>query len=257
MKGPGRICTVPGCDTPIVARGLCRKHYSASRRGRLDATPTPQVGSPSGFGRFGVVDRDEDTITCHECGARLSTLWPHLAKEHGLTVAAYRRRHGLPHTVGLVSLARSRALSEQAKANIGSPGWRRLEQARDPVSASHSRQPEDLNTPAVRRWSSEQAGRLNAAARGSGAWHPCVVCGTPLQGKAKTCSKDCARVLQRDNAQRRKTPRLPDELAAQVRADQALVPTLLAQGWSRAAIAEALGRSAAWMTQHYPKNPTR
>lgn len=30
-----KICTVAGCDRPVVGRGLCQKHYSVIRRAEL------------------------------------------------------------------------------------------------------------------------------------------------------------------------------------------------------------------------------
>lgn len=45
----------------------------------------------SGFGTLGVVDRDEDTVGCHECGRRFRMLVQHLRLAHEMTVAEYRR----------------------------------------------------------------------------------------------------------------------------------------------------------------------
>ena len=85
----------------------------------------------SGFGTLGVVDRDEDTVGCHECGRRFRMLVQHLRLAHEMTVAEYRRLHQLPATVPLTCLSTSELISAQSTARVGSPKWVRFERARD------------------------------------------------------------------------------------------------------------------------------
>ena len=73
----------------------------------------------SGFGTLGVVDRDEDTVGCHECGRRFRMLVQHLRLAHEMTVAEYRRLHQLPATVPLYYL-KAVAVKPRKRAGIGS-----------------------------------------------------------------------------------------------------------------------------------------
>ena len=130
------LCSV--CGEAAIAVGLCQRHYSQQGRGTL-APDGPAVGSPSGFGCYGVIDRDEDTILCHECGRRLAALGYHISRAHGMTVTQYRTKHGLKRGVGLVAEGVARDRSQQAVSRVGSPAWQRLEAARDPAAAAHSR----------------------------------------------------------------------------------------------------------------------
>lgn len=89
------------------------------------------VGDPDGFGRFGILDRDEDTVVCHECGRGFRMLVQHLRQAHGTSVADYRRAHGLPATLPLTCLDTSRTIGRQSKARVGTDSWRTFEEARD------------------------------------------------------------------------------------------------------------------------------
>ena len=115
----------------------------------------------SGFGTLGVVDRDEDTVGCHECGRRFRMLVQHLRLAHEMTVAEYRRLHQLPATVPLTCLSTSELISAQSTARVGSPKWVRFERARDrtlpasQVAASHASQHKALGG----RMLSAEAGR--------------------------------------------------------------------------------------------------
>lgn len=80
-QGGAVICSE--CGEVALAVGLCPRHYSQQRRGTL-APDGPTVGSPSGFGRYGVIDRDEDSILCHECGKRLAALGYHIRRVHDM-----------------------------------------------------------------------------------------------------------------------------------------------------------------------------
>lgn len=37
-KAGPKLCAIPGCKRPHVARGYCANHYQAARRGRLEHT---------------------------------------------------------------------------------------------------------------------------------------------------------------------------------------------------------------------------
>lgn len=55
-----------------------------------------QVGDPDGYGRYGLIDEDDDGLLCHECGNRYRHLATHIAMGHKMRVADYRQEHGLP-----------------------------------------------------------------------------------------------------------------------------------------------------------------
>ena len=254
------VCSQPKCDAPVVARGLCQRHYSQERRGRLGMDAEPKPGDPSGLGRYGVIDRDEDSIACHECGERLVMLGPHLRRAHEMTVAEYRAEHGLPRTVGLVSLGEARALSERASERVGSPGWQRFEARRDPLAASQSRDEDAFRAPALVAHATEAGRTLSAAQRGTGAVKTCPACGGEYRGRRRTCSRACARrvIVETARAQPRPRDLTPDE-AVQLRAAIGdlgpMVRRLQAAGVSSQSIARSLGRSPSWVSERWPKRP--
>ena len=237
------------CDAKAIALGLCRRHYSQQRRhGTAEEDASPEIGSPSGHGQWGIIDRDETSIGCHECGARVVRLGAHLGV-HGMSVAEYRVAHGLPRSVGLVSLGEARLMSERALARVGSPGWQRLEAARDPQMAAASRDAAALRAPAVVRHAAAQATKMAAESRGSGRVKECPVCGAGFRGRNRTCGAGCAAVWRR----RDRAPRIPKAEVAALRADPSrLVPVWLDQGFSRVRIAEALGVDPTWVYRRWP-----
>lgn len=244
------------CEAVAVARGLCRRHYSQQRRGRL-APDGPQSGDPSGFGRYGVIDRDEWAIACHECGAQFPRLAAHLTRDHGMTVAQYRARHGLPRTVGLVSEHVSRTLSEEATARVGSPGWQRLEAKRDPAMASSARGPEALRAPAVRQHAADLGRELADRQRGAGADRTCPACGRLYRGRRRACSDACASILRANGARsqpraRAATDSEVEQLRAATRDPGPVVRRLQAAGVSSRSIAAAFGRAPSWVSTRWP-----
>jgi hypothetical protein len=155
----GENCQVPGCGTKPVARGLCLTHYR--RRWRGKPVSDRQVGEPDGYGRWGILDADEEGVLCHECGRRLQALSYHLKAAHGMTADRYRDAHGLPRSTPLVSPEISRILSASARARIGSQAWHRLEDTRDPQTASRAR--DDAVWDAVSRSARQHRPRTGAA----------------------------------------------------------------------------------------------
>lgn len=128
-------CTVAGCDREAVAHGLCGRHYGRLRDGR-PIEDARSVGSPSGHGRWGLLDHDgDDRVMCHECGGWFRSLASHIWQAHGMSAADYRSAHGLARGTALVCRSMSAARSRQAAARVGTEAWRRLEAARDPAAA--------------------------------------------------------------------------------------------------------------------------
>lgn len=66
----------------------------------------PPIGSPSGVGRWGILDIDEDgRLACHECGRTYLALGVHIAMTHEMTARDYRLAHGLTMSTPLVAEA--------------------------------------------------------------------------------------------------------------------------------------------------------
>ena len=103
-------CVAFGCTTE-TAGWLCVFHARRLRRGLgLPTAGDPRVGDPSGHGVWGVVERSEDGVMCHECGQRFARLGVHLARAHELTVRRYRDRHGIAdeESLAIASVGRPR-----------------------------------------------------------------------------------------------------------------------------------------------------
>ena len=75
-------------------------HYKRQRAGRPLVDDRPEVGSPSGHGRYGLMDHDDESIMCHECGEWVGSVGSHL-RRHEMTAREYRARHGIPAGVPL------------------------------------------------------------------------------------------------------------------------------------------------------------
>ena len=117
-------------------------HYKRARAGRplMDG---PEVGSPDGHGRYGILDDDGDRVMCHECGRWYAKLAAHAAV-HGLSARQYKLRHGLPLSRSLSPSKLREARSRAASDRVGSQGWQRLEKARNPARAAQARDPESF-----------------------------------------------------------------------------------------------------------------
>lgn len=253
-------CTVASCGRAPVARGMCMSHYKQWRRTGEVPEPQREIGSPSGHGQWGILERTEDGVLCHECGQWRESIGAHLAA-HDMTAAEYRQRHGLARMQPLVSLRLSREQSERARSRLGSPAWQRLEEARDPAGAAAAR--ESLHDPAP-------AVRAARSARGAATPPPprerrariCTACGgeIPAGERRRTCSDECrlrrmraARVAQRRHGE---LTEAESELLQSARSGAALdelVRSLQARGASSAAIGRALGRTPRWMSDRYPR----
>lgn len=96
-----------------------------------------QVGDPDGYGHYGVLDVDEDGCLCVDCGWRGLHLGLHVFKAHGMRAAAYKQKHGLRRSRGLVAESTRRAQSANAAARY--PTNLPLQESRDPAAASAAR----------------------------------------------------------------------------------------------------------------------
>lgn len=72
----------------------------------------PAYGSPDGHGRYGILDREDGRVLCHECGRWWQHLATHLAQGHRIRAADYRLAHGLSTGTALVGSQVRDALSE-------------------------------------------------------------------------------------------------------------------------------------------------
>lgn len=123
---------------------------------------TLAYGAADGYGRYGVLDHDEDGLPiCHECGTSWRQLATHARYAHGLTAREYRARHGLGDRTRLVSRDVSEALSEVWKWHEAEHR-RRLDATRDPERAARS--PRSGAIPG-RPWAPEVRAKRQAAGR--------------------------------------------------------------------------------------------
>ena len=148
-------CRAPGCDRQPVALGLCLMHYKRHRAGR--DLSEPEVGDPSGHGRYGVLDTDGRRLMCHECGGWYRSVGSHVTRSHGMTARDYKIRHGLPLGTALVAPDLSELHSSNAAGRVGGAGWQRLEAKRDPSAAAAARDEEALRKRGPRRGPSPAA----------------------------------------------------------------------------------------------------
>lgn len=196
-------CRTPGCDRDAVAKGRCLMHYKQARKGTLQIG-VPEVGAPSGHGQYGILDADDTTVLCHECGKRFRSVASHI-RTHEMTAAEYKRRHGLPRTTALMSGAVRQIHSEGAKTRVGSEAWQRLEAKRDPTMASHSRDPDTfLLRGADRARQSETAAKTARKITPRPARvQTCTSCGKEFQQakSAKTCGAELCILVSQYEAQ--------------------------------------------------------
>lgn len=260
MTGPR--CRAWRCEKASAALGFCMRHYKQHRRGLDPTRPRPEIGDQIDEGTYGVLETSEDgeLVRCHICGRWFRSVGSHAAMAHGVDSRTYRERYGLPRLSPLISPALSRARSEGAKSRVGSAGWARFEEARDPQAASDAR---DFTNPSPVT-ARGRAGRVAAVTpRVEAAKWFCEVCGAECRSaRAKTCSPECVRVLKARNARaaarRRVTPLTGDDVAALQAAGledlRGLLVGLYRRGVRSAEIARVLGVSSAWLSQHYPRS---
>lgn len=203
-RGPVSWCAAEGCDRVAIALGLCRLHYKRQRAGKpLEPDPGPKVGSPSGWGRYGILESSADGqwVMCHECGDWFRSVGAHLARTGERQVREYRRAHGLPSGLGLVAPEQAAAASTRALDRVGSEQWRRLEAKRDPLAASNARTVESFTVRGSQVLERRVRGRSNGRRVLGQREFLCPVCGAywcAVAGARQpmTCSPDCWRRLQ-------------------------------------------------------------
>ena len=238
------------------------RHYKQHRRGLDPTKPRPEIGDPIDEGTYGVLDVSEDgeQVRCHICGEWFRSVSSHAALAHDVDSRTYRERYGLPRMLPLISPAVSRARSEGAKSRIGSAGWQRFEEARDPQAASNAR---DFTNPSPVTMRG-RAGRVAAVTpRIEPSKRFCEVCGKRLIGRARTCSDKCRSALKARASRRRweelRATRPSDEEARElIDAEgterlRAVVERLQRDGVPSRQIGEVLGRSQSWMARHFPR----
>lgn len=188
-------CRAPGCTSAAVARGLCRPHYKRERAGK-PLLPVrlvgPQKGDRDGYGRYGMLDDDGDTVLCHECGRRAVLLGKHAQVTHGMTSREYKLAHGLPLSRGMLPSGVRAAKAARSIAQVGTAAWGRLEASRDPAAAAQARTAESFI--ATGRQSDPEVAR--AAGRTQRKRRFCTFCGKEwehagVNQKARTCSREC------------------------------------------------------------------
>ena len=156
-----------------------------------------KVGSPDGFGRYGVLDLLEHDLVCHECGQAHRHLGLHVYRAHGLSANEYRSRHGLARGRGLVAADLREVIQANAANRMNKPTGQGFIAARNPGAATRVRLSQRAGfAPQVL---SEQIARTSALGRASR--RPRVVvchgCGAefcPLTSakRRRFCSRSCA-----------------------------------------------------------------
>lgn len=155
-----------------------------------------QPGDKDGYGRYGHLDTENGKVLCHECGGTFASVGAHIGRAHGMTADEYRRAHGLPQRIKLISPDMQATLSTHATGRVGTEAWTRLVEKRDPTAAAHSRTPESFG----RRGTDVARQKTVAAENIRGKRKPvtrrCAACGTLLKGvKGRTtCSPLCRRI---------------------------------------------------------------
>lgn len=83
-----------------------------------EAPTTRSYGAGDGYGRYGILDRDDEgLLLCHECGRWWRHLATHVHYSHNMTAAAYREAHGLSTGTRLVSSGTSERMRTSWERN--------------------------------------------------------------------------------------------------------------------------------------------
>lgn len=116
-----------------------------------------RYGAPDGYGRFGILDRDDTgLLLCHECGRWWMHLATHVTRSHQMRAAEYRLAHGLSTGTRLVSSSTRERMRESWERNRDRH-LADLESSRDPDAARSA-------VSSGARWRPELvARRINAA----------------------------------------------------------------------------------------------
>lgn len=210
-------CAIEGCERVRKGRLLCALHAARIRAGRPLIADHEAVGQrPSGFGLYGVVIADEQSILCHECGRAFRMITAGHLRTHGLTPEEYRLRHGLARRVGL-------CCGEYAEAHRAKVA--RLEEEQGFVTAGTERVKRlgRVGSEAARLAVTSDAGKaaraagLRRAAAERGTVRACHECGAlmpsgPQWRKAVYCSTTCGDQSRRRAAWRRAAKRAGEPL---------------------------------------------
>lgn len=191
-RQPAKECTIIGCDAPVFARALCVKHYKRRRNGQ--PMRGRQQGDPDGYGLYGLLDDDGQTVGCHECDYRGRSLGSHIVAVHEMTAREYKRKHGLPLTRGLLSSAERERMSR--KANESAATVRALQTHRDPAAASTARTAESFAAMGLQN----RLDDIRHHRTSKPLVETCVVCHErwihePGMHRAQTCSEECRQRL--------------------------------------------------------------
>ena len=155
------------------------------------------VGSPDGYGTYGVVDLRGRELICHECGQAHRHLGLHVYRAHGLRAAEYRRRHGLARGRGLVADDLREVIRANASARMDQPAGQAFIRSRDPGQATSERLAHwEGFAPQVLLEQATRAAYLGRASRrprvvtceGCGA----IFCPLTAAKRRRFCSKSCA-----------------------------------------------------------------
>ncbi len=93
------------------------------------------IGSPDGFGWYGILTETPAGLLCAECGWEGTHLGLHAYKAHGLPAVRYKRLHGLRLSQGLI-VAEVKHRMSQIRTENPNPY---LAAARDPAAATAAR----------------------------------------------------------------------------------------------------------------------
>ncbi|MBF6173589.1 MucR family transcriptional regulator [Nocardia blacklockiae] len=181
----------PPCDATPFTEELAKRSVLAWPIGS-DERDLLGYGDADGYGRFGILDDDGETVLCHECGARLKGLAAHVARRHGISVRDFKIRHGLP--LGQPLLARATRGKQARGAQARTPAA-----LRPPLDGTQLASASGAH-PVYRSARRSRAGREQLAAGSRRTVHTCAFCGAQWVNRRtgitrKTCSEPCRRRL--------------------------------------------------------------
>lgn len=166
------------------------------------------IGSPDGFGWYGILTETPAGLLCAECGWEGTHLGLHAYKAHGLPAVRYKRLHGLRLSQGLI-VAEVKHRMSQIRTENPNPY---LAAARDPAAATAARLAQ--GSPISPAGDAARTANLDRTReqRRHGHVIECAECGNafcPLTNAARRrfCSRSCAsRHNRRQQAMRSQSP---------------------------------------------------
>lgn len=177
---------------------------------QIGAQRAMQYGDPDGHGHYGILDVTADGLLCHECGWRGAHLGLHSWKAHGITASAYRERHGLRRSKGLVAADLHQKMSAGSAERLPAA----LVQARDPQRATSIRLAK--KRPVSAEAAADRDRRMAELARASRKGtvvicHECQAAFCPLRAatRRRFCSRSCAAKHNRRVALERRRQQSP------------------------------------------------